>query len=276
MTALESWLVWKERCALSLCPAETKAELIEFAGHRFDHYMRTYGTGTRKGSLLTGSPPARDAWHLFETYLQLRDTREGKTYKEWLTARTDRSDAPALVESGATLIIRSAVRDYLRSEGPRRSTESLDAELHHGADGGSLTLLDLLPTEFNAVDEVERREHDVLVDELVEMAFGALGFRERVALLARELGIAISSPVATEAAGCAKSMLSVAFRTALEQIADTVRACCPGEDRHTLAMLAVSVFGVICQRLRKWGRSETRCTFLFNREKHTGQSGEEK
>jgi len=234
---------------------------MEFAGSRFTHYMHVYATGARKGGLLAGPPHARDAWHLFETHLQLHRTREGKKYKEWLTTRADKSDARAGMESGATLIIRSAVRDYLHGEGPRRMTESLDAGLCRDGDGNILTLFDLLPAEQEGYSG--QQECDALAPQIADKVFAALVHREKVALLARQLDIALSSPAATEAAGCAKSMLSVAFMTGLERVAETARACCPGEDRESLAALAVSVFEVVRQRVMEWGRSETCCLSLY-------------
>jgi hypothetical protein len=211
------------------------------------------------------TPEAAEAWHLFETWFCLRNTREGKSYKEWLFARCG-PDASAwldTVQGGASLLMRDVVRECLLREMPRKGHLSLSAPPGDG-DEAVPDLQELLPDASDTRGEVEGRDFARIAGEEAHQAVSDLGRRERVALLARELGLPLSSPAALIAADCGRSQLSAAYFTALRNIAGGVSARHPGEDNQTLASLCVAVFEAAKKQIILWGESEIACRRLFH------------
>jgi len=264
MAGIGDWTVWKQTCALDLCPPGTQSELRAFARSRFLRYAIAYAHTTNGVDPKALTPEPAEAWHLFETWFRLRNTREGKSYKEWLFARCC-PDSPSLldaVQGGATLLMRDVVRERLARELPKRRQVSLNAPAWEG-DEDAPELQELLPDASDTRREAERRElSGIAAAEALETVSG-LNSRERVALLARELGLPLSHPAVVRAADCGKSQLSVAYHTALRNIAEGVRARHPDEENHTLASLSVAVFDATKKQIILWGRSEMACRPLF-------------
>lgn len=264
MAGIGDWTVWKQTCSLDLCPPGTQAELRAFAHSRFRKYAATYSytTGVQDpGSMM---PAPAQAWHLFETWFCLRNTREGKSYKEWLFARRgpDASACLDAVQGGASLLMRDVVREWLLREMPGRGHLSLSAPAGD-ADEAVPDLQELMPGPSDTRGEVEGRDLARIAGEEAREAVSGLSHRERVALLARELGLPLSSPAALIAADCGKSQLSAAYLTALRNIAGGASARHPGEDNETLASLSVAVFEATKKQIILWGKSEIACRRLF-------------
>lgn len=264
MQTVEHWKIWREKCALGLCPSEAQRALQAFARERFFNYASAYArtTSVADPGLLTPEPA--EAWHCFETHLQLHNTREGKAYKQWLLARagTGPLDLNA-IQSGATLIIRDAVRERLRREFPSRRAVELDAPVVADGSPSAPTLRDLLPAEADTLQEVALRDTEALADAEAGSAFAALSRRERIAILARELGLPLSHPAVIEAARCSRSVLTATFPRALQTLADHVQARFPAEDRETQAILTVLVFERVKTRIISWAKSEIACSRFF-------------
>lgn len=266
-TTVEQWAEWNRLCALERCEEETRAALRRFIHHRFRRYVETYAHTTAAEAAGACLGDARDSWHWFETGLRLRNTREGKAYKAWLWTHGTGDAAPDLarLESGATLILRDVVRECLRREVSPAFMRSLDAPLwatQGGPGETAVTLGDLLPSAA-ATRVVEDREAARLAEQEAVSTWDALPRRQRVALLARETGLALSHPEVVRVAGCAKSMLCAAYKEALALIAARVRSRFPDESPSMQADLAVRLFDTLRRRVTAWGRSEIGCARLF-------------
>ncbi len=257
--------MWKEKCALDLCPPEIQSALQHFAHSRFFRFAAAYcqTTNTHDPNALT--PCAAEAWHWFETYLQLRKTREGKVYKEWLFARKVSQDGTTgldVIQGGATVLMRDVVRERLRREFSSRTFSALDAPINVGG-GNQVTLHDLLPETDGMQDAVEQRELESMA-ELESKAFlASINRRERIAFLAHELGLSLANPTVTTLAGCGKSVLSTAFNGVLHGVAGQIRSRHPMEDKTTLINLTIASFDHLKKDIMKWGKSEKTCSQLF-------------
>ncbi|MEI6970438.1 MAG: hypothetical protein WCL44_02890 [bacterium] len=265
MPELDQWLAWRDKGALALCPSAMQTALQTFVHGRFCRYARQYAPAFSADG--AASLPQQDCWHWFETYFQLHPNRQGRSYKEWLFARRGGGNSMTIaddVESGVSLLLRDVVRDYLRREHSNSRVFSLDAGAGAGEDGAALSVKDLLPDELDTTDEVERREFEEIAAGLADSVIGALGYRERLALLGREVGLSLANPVILRLAGCGKSILAVAHRSALKIVAGCVAGAFPDEPEETKATLTVAVFDIVKGRLVAWAKSEESISCLFN------------
>ena len=237
MPELKQWREWAAQCALGLCAAETRAELRAFVSLRFRHYARKCCFLTNADDPMQLFPSSIDAWHLFESRLRLQQTRAGKSYKQWLLARGGEGADRALMESGVSLLVRDVVREYLRREHMPPAFASLEKPVA-GLTGEAVSLRELLPGGSDTTATVEGRELERLSAACARDVAGRLAHRERIALLARETGRAITDPAVLRAAGCGKSELSRAYRKALQTIAGHVRSRFRQEDREHCAAIA--------------------------------------
>lgn len=265
MQTIDDWIAWKEKCALGLCSAKTQDVLRGFARARFYHFAAIYvgATNTPDAGVLTPEPA--EAWHWFETYLRLRNTREGKCYKRWLFARARQAGAPTLdaVQGGATLLMREVVRERLRQEYSRRWMLSLDAPIGRGGSEAAPSLRELLAGDDDPAGDVEERELGRMAQEEADGALDSLDRRERVALLARELGLSLAHPAVVRAARCGRSVLNTAYHRALSGLAGRVQSRHPREHASALGRLTCLVYEAVKERIFLWGKSESACARLF-------------
>ena len=265
LPTLDHWVTWKQKCALALCPYDTQSELQSFARSRYHRYTSAYAHMTNTPDASTLTPAAPEAWHWFETYLRLHNSHQGKSFKEWLFARAAAGGAPSLddVQSGASLLMRDVVRERLRHEFSGRNVRALDAPLLTERGHSAPSLLELLPGTLDTAFDVERRELEAIADAEAGTALAALAERERLVLLARELGLAVSHATVITLAGCGKSRLLELYHSALWTLAEHVRTKYPGEDGSTLALLTTLVFERVRPLILLWGKAEIRCARLF-------------
>jgi len=271
MHTIEHWTMWKDKCALALCGAEAQSSLRAFAHARFHKFASAFAKATNAPDPNALTPSAAETWHWFETYLRLRNTGEGKSYKHWLFARGGSEEDATLdrVQGGATLLMRDVVRERLRREFSSRKMVSLDAPIGTGHAGDAADLHELLPGYADTAKEVEEKELRSMAVAEADGAIFAMSFRERVALLARELGLSLAHPSVTSAADCGKSVLSTAYHDALQGVATHVKSRFPRDDRTTLALLTVLVFEEVKKSILLWGKSEKACAQLFLLVSHT-------
>lgn len=264
-TMIDHWRRWTSACALGLCPPDTRAALERFVAVRFRHHIDAYAhrTAVDRPDALMPSPV--NAWQAFETWLRLRNTRQGKTYKQWLLAHATPTATldQQRIESAATLLVRDAVREYLRREVAPAFMLSLDHATPCPGMPGEVSLHDLIPDPHPARDATELRDLDRLTAREAPHALAALPTRERMALLARGLGIPLSHPGIIQAAGCSKTTLSRAYGEALQTVASHTRTVFPNEDRSTQADLAVRLFAALQPPLMRWGKGDPICVRLF-------------
>jgi hypothetical protein len=264
LQTLEHWITWKEKCAAALCPPETRLELQNFAHVRFHRFAAACAHDTNVHDANALTPPAEEAWHCFEAYLQLRNSREGKIYKEWLFKRASVAGAPTLdsIQGGASVLMRDVVREQLRREFSSKWMTALDAPISVGIGGSEVTMLDLLPDSGDTRTDVERREMESIAASDAREFLSAMSHRERVALLARVLGLSLAHQAVTALAGCGKSVLFDVYNNTLQKLARHVRSVHPREDRSTLASLTAMAFDRLKDLILEWKESEKACAHL--------------
>lgn len=262
--AKDSWTEWKDRCAIGLCTAPVQNELRNFAAVHFTLYLRRYSYRTnalgRQPDLAEGDP-----WHLFETYLAVRNTRQGKKYKEWLFARlpgTERDDLEALA-GGAALLMRDVAREHLRREYATAEMVSLNSPMG-GLDESGLTLEELLPGAINPVDEVATREFERLAAQHAQEFFAQMGPREKIAFLAKDLGISLAHGEVEKAAGCRKSVLNESYQAFIVNAAGEMKERYSSEDSESVRVLTLMTLQEIKDCARKWGRSSAEFSVFFS------------
>ena len=263
MQKIEYWGEWKEKCALARCADEAQAALTDFIRARFHVLIARLARTLPDGSPWAPAPPPAEAWHWFETRLQLRKTRAGKAYKEWLFVPQQDVSMLDGVLRGATVLMRDVVRDWLRHEAADCRAVALEAVDCTCADGSVHSLCELLPSDLDTADEVEKREISALAAAEAGRVLKSLERREKIALLAHELGLSLAHPAVIEAADCGKSVLFTAWRNALAGITAYVRSRYQGEDQSSLSALTVGVYAHVRQRIFSWGKSEKSCARLL-------------
>ncbi|MFH0953683.1 MAG: hypothetical protein V1873_05090 [Verrucomicrobiota bacterium] len=258
------WLEWRERCALALCSAGAQSALMGFAAMHFSRLTRHYATRTNAPD----QPPqlsGRETWHLFETHLAVRHNREGKRYKDWLFARLagTADDELDVVAGGAALLMRDVVREHLRNEHSAQGVVSLSAPLAETG-SASLTVEDLLPGTIDTADEVAKHEFEHLALGHAGEFFRDMDHREKVAVLAKSLGLSLADPAVEEVAGCRKSVLNTSYRGALERLAADLRRQYEEDDMQSVRILVLMTFEAVASLAGAWGVSERGCARLLS------------
>ena len=271
MTKVDHWLAWREKCAAALCPEEARAAFFSFAQSRFVRYLVSYRKSTNVNLVRALLPEPSQSWHLFETYLAIRNTREGKAYKQWLFARAEgMDDFLKGLESGASLLMRDVVREYLRRECSSRRMVSLNQPMGTKA-GETVTLDELLPGSSDESHSIELRDlEDVAGKESGEIC-GTMPRREKITLLAHSLRLSLKDPAVLAAAGRGKSVLHTAFRDALVHIAAHIRRKFSGEPRDVQALLSIYAFKAVKKAILSWGKSEKALAGFFHTMERRGE-----
>jgi hypothetical protein len=189
---------------------------------------------------VTGTEP----WERFESYCAVKKTAQGKSTKSWLFMRLSLpSGTPAdKIRSGASGIIRSVVREFLRKEGrfrlrrfARPEPSLSDVPSNSSAD---LTYEDLLPDTLDPSKEVELRElEQIAVTEAAEIMSG-FSERQCIGVTAWALGLALSNPEVEKLAGCKKSVLSEELKKTLLEIEKKIHDDYADEDVRGRKLLA--------------------------------------
>ncbi len=242
LTTEEAWRAWRTACAVDLCPPADGTVLRDFGAQRFRFYLDRYASRTghraREGQTLR-VPEDKDAWHFLETHAQVGTTREGKRYKDWLFARAETGTDTWLrvVESGASLLMRDAVREYLRREHTAAFMESLQRPAGRG-DDTAYTLEELIPDQVELLGDVEAREWNELGRATAETFLTTMTARERIAVWARANSIALSDPDLTRWAACGKSALHDAYTQCVERMCAEIKRSYPAESPAIWVQLA--------------------------------------
>ncbi len=257
---MHPWNEWKERCAVLRCEPETRLALHTFGGQRYRTLaQRCLGTINVSDVALVTLSDA-DAWHLLELHMTLPDAINGKAYKEWLFARIEgSSDVPFdIVQGGATLLMRSVVREHLRHE----YLSAAHISTHQGSPGPGPTrdaTEEWLPGTLDTAEAVETEELASLAAKHAATLFKDLPRRQRIALAARTLHIPLSNARLLVVAGCLRSALHGAFREFAEQVLDYVRDHFPRDDRDTQRDLALALFERISHLCTDWAETDHHC-----------------
>lgn len=238
-----SWRTWKNMCAAGLCDAEAEADLRHFGAARCSLYMRRYGA-------LAGGAEHQNAehgWHLLETHAAVGTNRRGKRYKDWLFARAEQfSDWLSAVESGASLLMRDAVRETLRREYSPAWMTSIQQPLP-GGQSTPLTLEDLLPDTVIPSDEVAECEWNELARVHAVETLPKLSECERIVIWARGEGMTLNDPGLASRTGATESILYKTHRSAVEKMCRELKSLY----RDTPPACLIHLAGLILQELHR-------------------------
>lgn len=260
MTAtIQQWEEWRARCAILRCAEPARSALRGFAWARFVRYA---GHAIGEAGVRGRVPSAADCWHLLESHLAVARPRSGRRYKEWLFARLENADDPPLhvIQSGASLLIRSVVRDWVLAETPPPATQSLDAPI--GPDGAGFTLADLLPA-VDGDDAIEGEEIDRAAAALLPGFLDALDGPARLVLLAKRLGLPLYDPAVLKLAGVGRSRVSTIWRGVFIRLARLVRERHAGEAHDWQLKLTLRATQRLNEQIFLWGRVEKTAQPLF-------------
>jgi len=254
---MQPWNEWKERCAVRRCSAATQATLNTFGGQRYRTLaQRCLGT-INVTEIALVAPSDADAWHLLEVHMTLPDAINGKAYKEWLFARLEgATDNPFdIVQGGATLLMRSVVREHLRREYLAARYVSANQPPPSQQSGGDTTD-EWLPGALDTAEAVETEELASLAAQHATALFGDLPRRLRMALAARYYHLPLSSPRLLDLVGCQRSTLHAGFRAYADRVHDYVHDHFPHDDSDTLRDLALALFERLSDLCADWARSD--------------------
>ncbi|MDP6491513.1 MAG: hypothetical protein QGH42_05570 [Kiritimatiellia bacterium] len=257
---MQPWNEWKERCAVLRCSPETRLALHTFGGQRYRTLAQRCLSTINVSDVVLVALPDADAWHLLELHMTLPEAINGKAYKEWLFARVEgASDAPFdIVQGGATLLMRSVVREHLR----REYLSAAHISTHQGPPGTHPTedaTEEWLPGTLDTAEAVETEELALLAAKHAATLFEDLPRRQRIALAARHLHIPLSNARLLAVAGCLRSALHGAFREFAEHVLDYVRDHFPRDDRDTQRDLALALFERISHLCASWAETDYHC-----------------
>lgn len=256
------WGEWKEKCALGLCGPEAHVALLEFADTRFRRYLNRAVPPSHVDALMQ---PPRNAWHLFETHLITDSDRCGKSYKQWLFARTGcpapNNDA---IESGAALLMRDVVREFIRREHSPAMITSLEGL---AASGVETDACQLLPQALTPADETSWRELESLAIAAAMQWLKLISFRERIALLGKAIGLPLSHDSITRIADCGKSSLSTSYRGLVMRVGESTRRACPDEAQDLQIRMSMITLNTLTARVLHWAREDEQVRGLVPRER---------
>jgi hypothetical protein len=252
LTGVEQWEEWMARCAIGRCCPATAAALRRFGARRVRHYLAA-GLGARFTERAV--PDDRDCFHLLETHCRVGASRSGKRYKEWIAGRSRGAPDAARFESGASLLLRHAVRTYLRREGPVPWQVSADAVIE-GTDG--LTLADLLPDTRATVSVAPET-----VEAVGRACLAGLSEQHRIVVLARRVGMPLSHPAVLALTGVGKSWTARLWSDVFQRLAAETRLQEPDGDPELWLQIALDASEWIGNQLFLQERVEKRWRRCF-------------
>lgn len=254
-----SWREWKRRCAAARCSDVVQSQLRSFVFHRFRHYVRRYCG--RTNVFETDSVMRRfgrdDPWHLFESHAVVPGSRAGKRYKDWIFARAAGASGrfERVVESGVSLVVRSVVRDCLHNECLSRNMLPLETAVQAGGLHG-VCVEELLHGTPDPADEAAAREFEDLAAHHAAQVFRSMTSRERVAVLAKRLGVPLGHERVTRAAGCGKSVLHEAYRERLKHIGLALRAQYADDGDESIMALTLMTVEHLKKVVFSWAKAD--------------------
>ncbi len=247
------WIEWKERCALALCTEATQAVLLAFGGMRFRTLAQRCLPLINVRDVKDVMVPDHDAWHLLETHMTVPQSSNGKAYKQWLFARADgSSDMPFdVIQGGATLLMRSVVREHLRRE--YSPPDHVSTHRTPGTAGDTNTIHEeWLPSDTDTRDTVARRELETIASREATSRFACLDRRSRLAMAARQLRVPLTTPALLTAGQCSKSSMHRACHHLADSLLNEVSTTYHGEDPATVNELALLIFETLTHHCVEW------------------------
>jgi hypothetical protein len=223
LTTAAAWRAWHAACALDLCKPAVVEQLRLFGSHRFRYYLNRYAARQGGGGVrLPRTPAETEVWHLLETHTQVSQSRAGKSYKKWLQSRArgqQGDDWLATMESGASLLMRDVVREFLRREG----TAAFMVSTAQSIGGDGLTVEQLLPDPEQTASALLEMEDEALTDALADRLTPQLSERDGRILVASYLGIPFADADFQQWAGCSCSRAYELYQLCLRRLCEQIQ-----------------------------------------------------
>ena len=214
-TKIKHWREWRRRCAIAKCRVETAEALRSYARHRFTYFLMKLADHV---AFDVNVPEAAVCWSLLETHLCVARPRSGRRYKEWLFARLARTtdDPVDVIQGGATLILRTVVRDWFAGLQPSQIASGYT----HPAPAGP-SVVELLPAP-SPTGHGDWEIHEAAQAAALYVARG-LDHKTRLVLLARAWGFPLFHPLVLRDIGVGHTKASETPRRVMEALVARIR-----------------------------------------------------
>jgi len=220
LTSKKAWHAWRRYCAVDLCPPLLAAELKEFGASRFCLYIKRYASRVgHDSSELLRLADWRNGWHLLETHARVGTMRSGKRYKDWLLRRGGpKEDWIDRVEAGASVLMRSAVREYLRRELSSHLQQSFDRLV-----GGDIALSDLLPDRADTRESVLMGELEVIAEEVAQSFLPTMSYSAKQVMLVASLDAPLNHPEVVSWIGLTRSTVYALYTRTISELGQSIQ-----------------------------------------------------
>ncbi len=276
---LGHWDEWKQRCTVHRCDAEAKAAFQQLGTAMFKKYFvaamaaqdRHDVPHPEMDDLLTVDHPGR-CWDLFEIHLVADKTQTGKAYKDWLFDRVKAAPEAAggILYQNAHVLMRSVVREYVRSERMIGKFKWLDGPAFSNDDGEERSVMDSFEDKsllsVSPAMALALKEYSAIADEEATLFFEAMSRRLRVVWLADSIGLSLDDPAVNKLADAKKSVLYEDFKKIASVVKAGLNKKYESEQTEGLQLLASLTLKKIAEKCIEWGREpENGCDELFLR-----------
>ena len=263
-STIDDWIEWKQMCDSARCSEDVRHRLWEWAGIQLNAHLRKWGAGQKLTEFGEWNEDPERAWHLFESHMVLKQVIGAKKPKDWLFDRLESGSGSPLdiIQGGGSLILRDVAKDLIRKNYSPPNWASLDAPVTPAAES-SLTLGDLLPDAVNPADEAAFNELTELAEAHAQELFSSMSRRQRVALMAKGLGISLAETTLLETVDCSKSTLYDALAAVKKELVDRIEHESGESDSESLQILAaltLQALEILCLR---WAESENDLSRYF-------------
>jgi len=172
------------------------------------------------------------------------------------------NDKEKAVNGGAALLLKDVVREFLRNEYLPDYIISMNTPVHEN--GREITIEDLLPGTIDPSDEMVAREFEQFAKDHAYTFFRKMNQKEKVAFLARDLGVPMSHPVIMKLTGRHKTVLNQLLQDAVQKIAETLKIQYADEAQDSVRLLTVLTIQEVNQCAQNWGKSNKKYAQLIS------------
>ena len=288
----ESWIEWKQRCALTLCREGTRSDLLSFGVPPIKNRFKEFNLGR----LIPEENTELQCWHFLESYMHEVSSVSGKRWKDWLFEKPWGKQGTTLLEKMLQCCIETAVDRHLKLEGEVKtklvekgfiSLEylqpiiSVEAESPHFLPIGREEKRDFQRASEDYSNDPSNdaglAELRIIGRHLAETYFSEIPLHARVAILADSLGISLANPTVEAAAGRKSSVLYSVLNTPKTsktgmtgkygQLFDDLETLAlnkyQNDDQKTFDLLIAAAILSLRDITFLWGKSEKSIETLF-------------
>ena len=245
------WAEWRAKCDLTKCSLQAQIFLKNFADKIFNYWLKQIDPNANVPSTFGGESYA---WEIFEQKMLTGITNEGKRYKD------DLIEAAHGIESRASGRLRDCVRSAFFFTKKKVVTGAIEIDGAFISDPDAPTLREL----FNPFHLTAQNELQAEARKMGEGIFDSLNLRQKMALIAIELGLSLSLPELEAIFECKQSMRYSAYSSIRMDLLERFRQWLPDEDKEIYELLTDLALNHLQEKALQWGMSEKTCEPLFH------------